>query len=717
MGIKNSTTTLAESWGTTQGRLVRVEVLVLFSAFIWILVEFFGSLRRQYNHGFFRFFVWAAYTLFTVLGPYTIGLLQDGPFRDQTFVLWGTILLVIQVSADSISVYSIHDIEQRKRVLVQHVLQIILVLWMILNCKGHNKSYAATIWIFWIHSIVLTYRKSRSLSNASKKEGLLKSAKVVADYMMIEHEQIPRDFNPKTMEGYKYIFHGEDEVASQLPTGPEYRVEFKEVTKTIRTFITIDSVWRWIESQINFTKEAMEIRKDVALSFSLFKLLKRRLCGYHIGEAGLTKTLHFVLNGLLSEEGNYVRAFKVIEMVLAFLYDFLYTRFDTESTGYKGFAFIFVVVTVTVWNFVSGAFSRHYHRSNLEQRVHGTNVTQLVTIVLLIIVLVLSFVPTSMNKRWDIVRTLQLQLQHPSNTVDRHTRERRWRQEQRISKTRRQGKSSWQRALGQYSLLFNFDYRPWNVLPLLSLGLVDSTGQGQKAGKKIMLTDELIVRVLSGFKEHNGQLQDGHSALARNQLGSQFSWACTLPTHTHKILVWHIGTTIAMEGHPVPPTGDHRVAKTLSDYCAYLVAFVPDMLPGHGYDNQRIFDAVVMEARERLTRCDTVSSRCEMLVTMDLPRDSSCRILELGSRLGRELRGVVPEARRWKLLADFWAEFILFLAPSSNAEIHAEKLAAGGEFMTHLWALLTHAGILDRPSTTNSAGGNYSGAPANDSPV
>nr|CAB3466843.1 unnamed protein product [Digitaria exilis] len=553
MGIKNSTTAFAQSWGSTQGRLVRVEVLVLFSALIWILVEFFGSLRRQYNHGFFRFFVWAVYTLFTVLGPYTIGLLQDGPFRDQTFVLWGTILLVIQVSADSISVYSIHDIEQRKRVLVQHVLQIILVLWMILNCNGHNKSYAATIWIFWIHSIILTYRNSRVLSNASRKGGLLKQSKVVADYMMIEHEQIPRDFNPKTMEGYKYIFHGEDEVASQLPTGPEYRVEFKEVTKTIRTFrrrkviskcITIDSVWRWIESQINFTKEAMEIRKDVALSFSLFKLLKRRLCGYHIGEAGLTKTLHFVLNGLLSEEG-----------------------------------------------------------------------------------------------------------------------------------------------------------------------------QGQKAGKKFMLTDELIERVLSGFKEHNGQLQDGHSALARNQLGSQFSWACTLPTHTHKILVWHIGTTIAMEGHPVPPTGDHRVAKTLSDYCAYLVAFVPDMLPGHGYDNQRIFDAVVMEARERLIRCDTVSSRCEMLVTMDLPRDNSCRILELGSRLGRELRGVVPEARRWKLLADFWAEFILFLAPSSNAEIHAEKLAAGGEFMTHLWALLTHAGILDRPSTTNSAGGNYSGAPANDSPV
>ena len=63
-----------------------------------------------------------------------------------------------------------------------------------------------------------------------------------------------------------------------------------------------------------------------------------------------------------------------------------------------------------------------------------------------------------------------------------------------------------------------------------------------------------------------------------------------------------------MDGHPVPPTGDHRVAKTLSDYCTYLVAFVPDMLPGHGYDTQRIFDAVIMEAREGLAGCDVTES-------------------------------------------------------------------------------------------------------------
>ncbi|CAL5044875.1 unnamed protein product [Urochloa decumbens] len=700
MGIKNSTTTFAQSWGSAQGRLVRLEVLVPFSAMIWILVELFGSRRRRYSHGFFRFFVWAVYTLFTVLGPYTIGLLQDGPFRDQTFVLWGTILLLIQVSADSLSVYSIHDIEQRKRMLVQHMLQIILVLWLIVNCKGHNKSYTATIWMFWIQSVILTYRKSRILRNASKKGGLLKQSKVVADYMMIEHEQIPQDFNHRTMQGYKYIFHGEEELASLLPTAPEYRVEFKEAAMT--KFTTIDSVWQWIESQSVLSQEAKETIKDFALSFSLFKLLKRRLCGYQIGEAGLAKTLDFMLHGLISEEGNYARAFAIIEMELAFLYDFLYTRFDTKAPRYKGWAFYFVVV-VTVWNFITGAFSKHYHRSNLEQRVHGTNVTHWVTIVLLIIVLVLSpFPPSTLFDRWELVDELHSYKQ-PT-----------W--EKAMFRVKHISQNCWQRALGQYSLLLKFDYHPWNVLRLLSLGLVDSTREGQKAGKKIMLTDELIERVLSGFKERNGQLQDGQSALARNQLGNQFSWACTLPTHIHKILVWHIGTTIAMDGHPVPPTGDHRVAKTLSDYCAYLVAFVPDMLPGHGYDNQRIFDAMVMEARGSLTGCDTVSSRCEKLVMAVLPSNSSCTILELGGKLGRELRGVVPVEQRWKVLADFWAEFILFLAPSNNAEIHAEKLAAGGEFMTHLWALLTHAGILERPATTNSVGGN-NGAPAHDLPV
>ena len=55
------------------------------------------------------------------------------------------------------------------------------------------------------------------------------------------------------------------------------------------------------------------------------------------------------------------------------------------------------------------------------------------------------------------------------------------------------------------------------------------------------------------------------------------------------------------------------------------------------------------------------------------------------------------DARWWDVLAEFWIEFLLFLAPSDNVDIHTEMLGAGGEFMTQLWALLSHAGVLERP--------------------
>lgn len=51
-------------------------------------------------------------------------------------------------------------------------------------------------------------------------------------------------------------------------------------------------------------------------------------------------------------------------------------------------------------------------------------------------------------------------------------------------------------------------------------------------------------------------------------------------------------------------------------------------------------------------------------------------------------------------MADFWAEMMVYIAPSNNVAGHIELLAEGGEFVTHVWALLMHAGILERPSTT-----------------
>jgi hypothetical protein len=107
----------------------------------------------------------------------------------------------------------------------------------------------------------------------------------------------------------------------------------------------------------------------------------------------------------------------------------------------------------------------------------------------------------------------------------------------------------------------------------------------------------------------------------------RLSWTCALPTHIHTILVWHIATTICEVMSPQEPlTGDRLVAKRLSDYCAYLVAFVPGMVPGHSYDTRGMFDAVVMEARNYFAgrECDTLRGRCVKLLELTSGRSSCC---------------------------------------------------------------------------------------------
>ena len=367
--------------------------------------------------------------------------------------------------------------------------------------------------------------------------------------------------NPRTMKGYRYIFHRERELSGLLPTASEYRVRV-----TNGKFTTIDTIWGWIDSQGFKYPETTEFYKESTLSHTLFKLLKRRFCGYPLGEAGLQKTLDFVLDGLLSERGNYVRAFRIIEVELSFLYDFFYTRMES-SIRYMGLA-VPIISTAIVWNSISGAFSKHHHRSNLEQRVNGTDVIHCITIVLLASLVFAMFVAANVTPgRHLIVGTvydkLKLKTRRGTHsepgTVGRMDKNRKfppWRRE-----------NTWEKKLGQYSLLLDFDYDTWNVAYFLSLGLIDATRKGQKAGEKIKLGKRIIVGVLSRFKENGGNLENGQASLARNQLGSQLSWACALPTHIQTILVWHIGTTICgteVSSPEAPLNADRLLAESLS---------------------------------------------------------------------------------------------------------------------------------------------------------
>jgi hypothetical protein len=148
----------------------------------------------------------------------------------------------------------------------QHLLQTIFVLWLIVNTtRGHNMSYRVVTWAFWSLSVfkaaamVAEFLVGRSNDVASRRR---MGVEVIARYMEIEESLAAGDqpANPRTMKGYKYIFHGE-----------------------------ADWVYPWIDDQVGYSELEKDLARDICLAFTLYKLLKLRLYGYIHAAAGSQK--------------------------------------------------------------------------------------------------------------------------------------------------------------------------------------------------------------------------------------------------------------------------------------------------------------------------------------------------------------------------------------------------------------------------------------------
>jgi len=203
--------------------------------------------------------------------------------------------------------------------------------------------------------------------------------------------------------------------------------------------------------------------------------------------------------------------------------------------------------------------------------------------------------------------------------------------------------------------------------------------------------------------------QINRDEISRGSAGYDWLLTCKQQTHTDTILIWHIATCYCdmslrhcdqQEGFPRLADTDtfHEVATTLSRYCAYLVAFLPEFLPEHSLTTKQVFQRVLQEAQQELgTKPMKDEEKRTKIRGLQLPdQQEQQTTFHKGVELGRQLEMIHDDKVRWRFIAEFWAETILYVAPSDNAEAHIEHLAKGGEFITHLWAMLSNAGILKR---------------------
>lgn len=315
----------------------------------------------------------------------------------------------------------------------------------------------------------------------------------------------------------------------------------------------------------------------------------------------------------------------------------------------------------------------------------------------------------------------------------------------------------WHGFIDQYEFFRSFDYVPsfWNFLNSVTLGLTPSKNNGEKVGRAIKVPDCIkpaIMQTLRSFinlaeqEEGGGFRLPGYMpSLSAGDLQDRFGWACNGATLrcSQVILVWHIATSLceieaALEhqvnlsnpgclrstmswltscfgcSRQLPYLVDHNIlqgggdmstnfqtANSLSRYCAYLVTSQLDMLPDSFLFPELIFKAAVEYAGKFLMKEDDSLDKRHSRLTewaSGLSGEQKRRVksvgnpVEQGAVLALELIQL-DDTTRWKTLAQVWTDLIVHIAPSRNAAAHAKQLQTGGEFLTHIWALLTHLRI------------------------
>ena len=130
-----------------------------------------------------------------------------------------------------------------------------------------------------------------------------------------------------------------------------------------------------------------------------------------------------------------------------------------------------------------------------------------------------------------------------------------------------------------------------------------------------------IFDVLRSIHSNGHQLRNGAASLRRSRIDERFLWACNSGSGTAEVmLTWHIATCMLEVRHPYRHdttaqgspliSARHQIAAThLSWYCAYLMAWSPELLPDEDAWSKSLYKAVKEDVVRALAARAVVDTR------------------------------------------------------------------------------------------------------------
>ncbi|CAL5036400.1 unnamed protein product [Urochloa decumbens] len=646
------------------------------------------------------------------------------------------------------------------------------VVWLgslvFFNIKSAGRK--AVFSILWILCAVKVAQRIAFTEVGKRSYAHGKNASVLTSYMaqMLEHEehqehlQGVQDGN-ELLKRCKYIVMGERKLVKKA-TADGY--EFNEITP-YNSIITVGKVWELAETGGEHTILEIQRLKRICLSFALFKLLRRRF--EHMPattdeEARDCRKL--ILNGLYGQRRAADALFQVMNDEVNFLSEYYHSVipvvFASPFFLIANYFLLPIVVTILClmsiilcangdvgYAFTSLGTDNYTLRSGVSDivlcllaKAAHSNAPAFFSLVDLAITVFL-FIIFFYEEIWEFVVFL-LSNWFMVSVLCNYRAKSYWPQSPTFGGAFR--RLLWLRSkmshaslrIKQFSML---NLRWPNFLPLFSpLSLAIRT-EGVPNSLKQSIMDCLVEH----DRHPNTPLTKGMYALDKHNISQQpLRDACRSDSVAEVILTWHVATSILEVKRPPPSekevVASRRVAIKLSKYCAYLVAFHPELLPDNKEKAENVFDAMKtvlkgmlgcgvyflsskrarvekllktiggennqQEAtpREREIEVETPShSAVEQGKTETAGQSGQNKVVLNGAKLGKLLMDEVGPEIVWKVLADVWTELILYAAPSNDEERvkgHEEVLVQGGEFITVLWALTTHIGVTRPPPMT-----------------
>uniref|UniRef100_A0A0D9VPD9 DUF4220 domain-containing protein n=1 Tax=Leersia perrieri TaxID=77586 RepID=A0A0D9VPD9_9ORYZ len=657
--------------------------------------------------------------LFIVTQPMTrflfsmFAMLLSMPFRNDLYLLWGILLLAGYEGVYTISGYGV---SARLSDLAIHEFtrcSNIVLLGLYVRYYSHASQFRYPLWALWALMVAKFLERIVRFKIANKRYGASNTS-IVAEYMKHEHDNsnntdIEAGNGEFSMNDCKYLIVGETKLERTLIDGKAYEAKWTPVTNTV----TVAKVWECEGKLLAPEDEGSRKLKDVCLSFALCKLLRRKFAGVDPSASERKKSQKLVFDGLITSKIDSERTFRIVQAELGFARDMSFTKYPILfSCGFPVVSVVLFAATlgVSVWIMVSAILHYRIPLGSTSNLVNGKNVDLIITFVIVGMVAAMDICEFFMHLFSDWTKVM---------VISEYVRKR-----------------YVQCCLLNYILWFVCHFKIAEPIgnTLGQFNLVDGAKGGcvtQHIVKMyhamrsfVLLNDDDKYRIMKvkSLRPVPGEVKEAIcKALMRNRTeltdGQPLEripcmlekYSKTIKTAMEVIVVWHVATC-HLEKCPPKKLGEsprqveeweqlqksYKVATALSKYCAYLLFYKPKLMSSVGNNSVSYTCKTLVEEATRPPKTGGGGGG---------GNGDDDNMISKGKVVAQKLlkeHGSVA----WKELAEFWSEMLILLAPSGSSGAHEKALGDGGEFITHLWALLYHAAIDDKLSWSSATAGS-----------